>query len=184
MGEQAQQNERECEWIDIVNAEDDVIAQASRSHMRVQRLRHRASFIVVHDGMGKILVQRRASGKDYLPDMLDATAGGVVLAGESMQASAKREVEEELGIADIPIAQHGKFYFENVNCRVWGGLFSCVFRGPFVTQPEEIAEVYWMTPEEITARCDEFTDDSLKALSLWLSRHKASQHTTVTRPPC
>jgi hypothetical protein len=28
-----------------------------------------------------------------------------------------------------------------------------------------------MTPEEITARCDEFTDDSLKALSLWLSRN-------------
>ncbi|SQK75666.1 Uncharacterized Nudix hydrolase yfcD [Tatumella ptyseos] len=28
-----------------------------------------------------------------------------------------------------------------------------------------------MTPEEITVRCDEFTDDSLKALSLWMSRN-------------
>jgi len=28
-----------------------------------------------------------------------------------------------------------------------------------------------MTPDEITARCDEFTDDSLKALSLWMSRN-------------
>ncbi len=28
-----------------------------------------------------------------------------------------------------------------------------------------------MTPEEITARCDEFTPDSLKALALWMSRN-------------
>lgn len=28
-----------------------------------------------------------------------------------------------------------------------------------------------MTPEEITARCDDFTDDSLKALALWMTRN-------------
>jgi len=33
-----------------------------------------------------------------------------------------------------------------------------------------------MTPDEITARCDEFTDDSLKALSLWLSRNNENSH--------
>ena len=34
-----------------------------------------------------------------------------------------------------------------------------------------MSEVCWMTPEEITARCDEFTDDSLKALALWMTRN-------------
>ena len=34
------------------------------------------SYIVVTDGMGKILVQRRTETKDFLPGMLDATAGG------------------------------------------------------------------------------------------------------------
>lgn len=43
-------------------------------------------------------------------------------------------------------------------------------------QEEEVDEVFWMTPEEITARCDEFTDDSLKALSLWLSRNSEQSH--------
>jgi len=28
-----------------------------------------------------------------------------------------------------------------------------------------------MTPTEITARCDDFTPDSLKALALWMSRN-------------
>jgi hypothetical protein len=35
--------------------------------MRAERLRHRATYIVVHDGMGKILVQRRTDTKDFLP---------------------------------------------------------------------------------------------------------------------
>ena len=62
------------EWVDIVNEENEVIAQASREQMRAQCLRHRATYIVVHDGMGKILVQRRTETKDFLPGMLDATA--------------------------------------------------------------------------------------------------------------
>lgn len=41
------------EWVDIVNEDNEVIAQSSREQMRAQRLRHRATYIVVHDGMGK-----------------------------------------------------------------------------------------------------------------------------------
>lgn len=55
------------EWVDIVSEENEVIAQASREQMRAERLRHRATYIVVHDGMGKILVQRRTDTKDFLP---------------------------------------------------------------------------------------------------------------------
>lgn len=164
------------EWVDIVDENNDVIAQASRQQMRAQRLRHRATYIVVHDGMGKILVQRRTETKDFYPGRLDATAGGVVQAGEHMLESARREAEEELGIAGVPFADHGLFYFDGDNCRVWGALFSCVTHGPFALQEEEVAEVCWMTPQEVTARCDEFTPDSLKALSLWMSRYNEQSY--------
>ena len=76
------------EWVDIVSEENEVIAQASRAQMRAQCLRHRATYIVVHDGMGKILVQRRTESKDFMPGMLDATAGGVVQSGEDLLESA------------------------------------------------------------------------------------------------
>lgn len=121
--------------------------------------------------MGKILVQRRTEHKDYCPGLLDATAGGVVQQGELMLDSARREAEEELGIAGVPFAEHGLFYYEEPVCRVWGGLFSCVTHGPFALQESEVSEVTWLTLAEITARCDEFTADSLKALSLWLTRN-------------
>jgi 8-oxo-dGTP pyrophosphatase MutT (NUDIX family) len=150
--------------------------------MRAQSLRHRATYIVVHDGMGKILVQRRTESKDFLPGMLDATAGGVVQSGEAILDSARREAEEELGIAAVPFAEHGQFYFEDEHCRVWGALFSCVSHGPFAMQPEEVDEVFWLTPEEITARCDEFTPDSLKALSLWMSRNANNEPAKQKKP--
>ncbi|MBI6548659.1 NUDIX hydrolase YfcD [Xenorhabdus lircayensis] len=159
------------EWIDIVNEDNEVIAQATRQQMRAQNLRHRATYIVVHDGMGKILVQHRTETKDFYPGKLDATAGGVVMTGENLLGAARREAEEELGIAGVPFAEHGIFYYQEDTCRMWGGLFSCVSHGPFALQEEEVMAVYWLTPEEITARCDEFTPDSLKALSLWLARN-------------
>ncbi|ALB63454.1 Putative Nudix hydrolase YfcD [Cronobacter condimenti 1330] len=165
----------DMEWVDIVSEDNEVIAQSSRAQMRAERLRHRATYIVVHDGMGKILVQRRTDIKDFMPGMLDATAGGVVQAGEGLLESARREAEEELGIAGVPFAEHGQFYFEDEHCRVWGGLFSCVSHGPFALQESEISEVCWMAPDEITARCDEFTPDTLKALSLWLSRNAGQE---------
>jgi len=131
MSEQ-EQNISTDEWVDIVNEDNEVIAQASRQQMRAQVLRHRASYIVVHDGMGNILVQRRTETKDFYPGWLDATAGGVVQSGENILDSARREAEEELGIAGVPFAEHGQFYFEEENkCRVWGALFSCVSHGPF-----------------------------------------------------
>lgn len=174
MAEQGQA--ADTEWVDIVDEQNEVIAQSSRQQMRAERLRHRATYIVVHDGMGKILVQRRTEIKDFYPGWLDATAGGVVQSGENVLDSARREAEEELGIAGVPFAEHGLFYFEEEQCRVWGVLFSCVSHGPFALQEEEVAEVCWLTPEEITARCDEFTPDSLKALSLWLTRNNEQDY--------
>jgi 8-oxo-dGTP pyrophosphatase MutT (NUDIX family) len=167
MAEQGQA--ADTEWVDIVDEQNEVIAQSSRQQMRAERLRHRATYIVVHDGMGTEI-------KDFYPGWLDATAGGVVQSGENVLDSARREAEEELGIAGVPFAEHGLFYFEEDQCRVWGALFSCVSHGPFALQEEEVAEVCWLTPEEITARCDEFTPDSLKALSLWLTRNNEQDY--------
>ncbi|MFV4846992.1 NUDIX hydrolase YfcD [Edwardsiella tarda] len=170
-----QQVNREIEWVDIVDEHNEVIAQASRQQMRAQQLRHRATYIVVHNGMGQILVQKRTESKDFYPGWMDATAGGVVQSGENMLESARREAEEELGIAGVPFADHGLFYYQQADCRVWGGLFSCVSHGPFALQEEEVESVCWMTPQEIAAQCDSFTPDSIHALSLWMARNSEGE---------
>lgn len=168
---EAQSQAEHIEWVDVVDENNNVMAQATRQQMRQKNLRHRATYIVVHNGMDKVLVQRRTKNKDFYPGWLDATAGGVVQKGEEMLASARREAEEELGIADVPFADHGTFYYESERCMVWGGLFSCVSHGPFALQEDEVESVHWMTLDEINQRADEFTPDSIKALNLWLTRN-------------
>uniref|UniRef100_UPI0020C343C6 NUDIX domain-containing protein n=1 Tax=Salmonella enterica TaxID=28901 RepID=UPI0020C343C6 len=73
--------------------------------------------------------------------------------------SARREAAEEFGRAGVPFAEHGLIYFEDQQCRVWGALFRCVSHGPFALQEDEVSEGCWLTPEEITARCDEIKPD-------------------------
>ena len=90
------------EWVDVVDEQDRVIGVAERARVRQENLRHRASYILVLDEAGRILVQRRTPSKDFCPGMLDACAGGVVTTGEAMALSARRELAEELGIAVDP----------------------------------------------------------------------------------
>lgn len=70
---------------------------------------HRAVHVWIigaDDGEPFILFQRRSSGKDTWPDMLDVTVGGHLRAGESV-TGALREVEEELGITpDLTTLRH------------------------------------------------------------------------------
>lgn len=49
-------------------------------------------------GRDRIVVQRRAAGKDTFPNLLDVSAAGHYLAGETIRDGV-REVREELGIA-------------------------------------------------------------------------------------
>ncbi|HAD39825.1 MAG TPA: NUDIX hydrolase, partial [Plesiomonas shigelloides] len=66
---------------------------------------------------------------------------------------------------------HGSFYYESEDCKVWGGLFSCISRGPFALQESEITEVMWMSLDEINQRRREITPDTRVALDLWLNRN-------------
>jgi Isopentenyldiphosphate isomerase len=157
------------EWVDIVDENNIVIGTAPRSKMRQQKLLHRASYIVITNALGQLYVQRRTASKDYCPSMLDACCGGVVSAGEDILASAYRELDEEMGIHDVPLRSYGSFLHCDHECKVWGALFSCQYDGELALQAEEVEYVMLMTPVEILHRTEEFTPDSLAAIKLWLS---------------
>ena len=80
------------EMVDIVDEHDVVISTVSRHEMRQNRLCHRAVFIAVMDGAGRLLVHRRSPHKDVWPGWCDIAVGGVVSAGESYLAAAIREL--------------------------------------------------------------------------------------------
>lgn len=157
----------------IVDAQNHEVAQVSRRVMREGVLIHRASYILVFNRQREIFVQKRTMSKDIYPGYLDVATGGVVLAGESYELSAKRELAEELGVQKVALTPHFDFYHETDHNRVWGRVFSCTTEGPFVLQPEEVADGFFLGVEEALslARVEQFTPDGLVALKRFLADH-------------
>jgi isopentenyldiphosphate isomerase len=150
----------------IVDERNQEVAQVSRRVMREGCLIHRASYILVFNRQGEIFVQRRTMSKDIYPGYLDVATGGVVLAGESYELAAKRELAEELGVQKIALASHFDFYHEAEQNRVWGRVFSCTAEGPFILQPEEVEDGFFLHVKAVRALAgvERFTPDGLVAL--------------------
>ncbi|MEX5716357.1 NUDIX domain-containing protein [Serratia ureilytica] len=120
-------------------------------------------------------MQRRTEIKDFYPGWLDATAGGVVQSGENVLDSARREAEEELGIAGVPFAEHGLFYFEEEQCRVGGAVQLRIARAVRAAGRRSGRGVLADAGRDHRPLRRVYPD-SLKALSLWLTRNNEQDY--------
>ena len=164
------------EIIQIVDQDNREIAAIARGLMREQGLIHRASYILVFNAAGELFVQKRTMSKDIYPGYWDVAAGGVVLAGESYEESAERELEEELGVSGIKLHFLFDQYYEGQNNRVWGRIFTCTFEGPFTLQPEEVEYGRFMEPRIALGYSDSepFTPDGIIMLKKLLDQEEAA----------
>ena len=154
------------EIVQIVDEQDREIGAVARHIMREQRLIHRASYILVFNDAGQIFVQKRTMTKDMYPGYWDVAAGGVVLARESYEESARRELTEELGI-QARLEHVLDHYYADESNRVWGRVFTCIHEGPFLLQPEEVEYGRFMTVQQAMAmsKKEPFTPDGIEILA-------------------
>jgi isopentenyldiphosphate isomerase len=160
------------ELVDVVDAEDRVIGQATRADVRAQKLRHRATYILVFNSHGQLFVHQRTGTKDIYPSYYDVAVGGVVGAGERYDDGAQRELAEELGITGVPARPILKFQYEDPDNRVNGRVYSCSYDGPLALQAEEIAGGEWLDLDVVIERIRQqaFCPDGVEALLLYLDR--------------
>ena len=90
--------------------------------------------------------------------------GGVVEVGESPQLGVAREVEEELGLEIRPGALLLTDWlppwggWDDALCLVWdGGVHDPGITDRIVEQAREIRSAEWATPDDVRARCADFT---------------------------
>jgi 8-oxo-dGTP pyrophosphatase MutT (NUDIX family) len=159
------------EMVVIVDEHNAVISNVPRSVMRKEGLIHRATYILVFSSDERLFVQDRTMTKDIFPGYHDLCAGGVVHAGEEYEESAKRELDEELGIKGVPLRFLFDFYGEYAGQKVWGRVFSCISDGPFILQPEELTGGAFHKIEEVKELISKepCTPDSVYVLERYLN---------------
>lgn len=140
------------EFFEIVDADDQVIGTALRSECHGNpQLIHRVAHVLVFDRQRRLLLQKRSMNKDVQPGKWDTSVGGHLDPGENYEEAARREMFEELGIADLPLTflyaypMRNDFESENV------ATFTICHEGPFLFSVVEIDEVRFWTAQEIDA---------------------------------
>ena len=138
------------ETFDVVDRTDTVIGQASREEVHREGLLHRSAHLLVFDGSGRVLLQKRSMSKDRFPGRWDSSVSGHVDSGEGYDQCIVREAMEEIGIR---LEATPESLFKIDACEETDQEFTWVYRtysgGPFTPDEEEVSEIGWFTGDEV-----------------------------------
>jgi 8-oxo-dGTP pyrophosphatase MutT (NUDIX family) len=137
------------ETVSLVDEHGTVVGRVARAVMRRDNLRHAATAVLVRRPDGCIYVHRRSSEKDWCPGCHDAAAGGVLRDGEDPEASALRELAEELGVTGVPLRSLGTSLYEDHTVRCFEHCFEATYDGEITHSDGEVAWGAWMTLPEL-----------------------------------
>jgi 16S rRNA (adenine1518-N6/adenine1519-N6)-dimethyltransferase len=137
----------------VVDEQDKVIGQAPRQDGRnlPEGMLYRVSALWITNSAGKSLLARRALTKKHYPGRWGPGAAGTVEIGETYESNILKELEEELGVTNVPVKKGPKF--KTIQTYVhFTQYFTCTIdkaENAFVLQEEEVAEVKWFSAEEL-----------------------------------
>ncbi|MHB8576298.1 MAG: NUDIX hydrolase [Dehalococcoidia bacterium] len=166
------------ELLDIVDDDDNVLRTAPRRKVLDEYHIHRAVIFFVFDREGNVFVNQRSQMKEIYPGYWSIAFGGHVLAGESYDAAALREVQEETGLLDRPVlltSYTKRTADERENVRVYRVHASM----PLDLFPAEIEQGRFATLAEVSQMLGRFdflpeTADLMKILIEYTSRPEAA----------
>ena len=137
------------EPVDVVDEDDRIVATVTRAEVRRRQLLHRATYVLLRNAAGEILVHRRTDSKDVFPGAYDMFSGGVCAAGESYDDCARREVAEEFGAVGADLRFLFKHRYRGPHGQAWGAVYEARWDGTVRPQESEVAWHAWVAPEQL-----------------------------------
>jgi len=138
------------ESLDIVDDQDRVVGTLSRGEIHRRGLMHRSVHVLVFDGEGSVLLQKRSMQKDQCAGMWDTSCAGHVESGDEYADTAPRELLEELGfVSSSELTALFKMHPTDGNGQEFAMVYSIEYKGPFVAAADEIDELCWYTFSEV-----------------------------------
>lgn len=139
----------------VVDEQDNVIGNAPLAEVLEKGLYHRIVSVHVQDEGGAMLLQLRSPHVRLYPNSWDQAAGGHVDEGHTYESAALAELEEELGITDVPLRivdtyrYRGKEGEASINQFVRVYLVTVSRDSQIHIEPKEITTVQWFTLDEL-----------------------------------
>ena len=98
----------------VVDEDGNVTGSATRGECHSgSKLLHPVVHLHVFNSAGELFLQKRPEWKDIQPGKWDTAVGGHVDLGECVEEALRREVREELGIADFVPERLAQYVFES-----------------------------------------------------------------------
>ncbi len=144
------------ELVDLVDDDDCVIGRVTRAQMRAANLLHRNVAVLCKNSNGDIYVQQRSAHKDLFPSCYDMFVGGVVSAGESYAAAAKREIAEELGIVGPSPRRLFHHRYEGAHTRSHTEVFELSWDGGITHQASEVVWGEYRSLQQLADNTERF----------------------------
>ncbi len=165
----------EEEYFDVVDENNQVIGRATRSQCHHNPdLIHRDVHILVFNSKGELFLKKRSRNKDLYSGMWESSACGHLDCGETYADAAGRELNEELGIKDVPLERIGQYKnFTAVEKQITE-LFICHYEGRIKLNTDEATEGKFFSLSEVISGIElgqrQFAPAAKLALAVYLKR--------------
>lgn len=123
-----------------------------KSEAHKKGLFHATVHIWFYTATGEVLFQKRSATKETFPNYWDVSVAGHVLAGETIEDAALREVKEEIGIAILKTDLVKIDIRKNIN-RHPNGIIDCEFQNVFLCKLDVDLHALKKQDEEVDALC-------------------------------
>lgn len=146
------------EQVVLVDENDVEIGLQDKLAAHIEGNLHRAISVIVHDGSGRLLLQKRQAGKYHSQGQWTNACCSHPRRGEAVLAAAQRRLREEMGI-DCPL----RFVFRTIYRQPVGNglvenelvhVFLGHFRGPVTPDPDEADGYQWITLADLQTAMD------------------------------
>lgn len=153
----------------VVDDADNPVGEFPSQEVWSKGLPHRIVRIMLEDEAGRLLLQKRSPHVDTSPNRWDHSAAGHVDKGESYEAAAYRELQEELGLSDVRLEEAASYRTNDTLEGKKLNRFNKLYKGwlpgkALQVSNHEVTEVRWFDLAELKERIRNHPDQVTEGL--------------------
>jgi len=134
------------EKVEVIDKKFRVLKIVSRAEAIKKNLKENVVLIIVKNSKNQFYIHQRNKIKKIFPLRWVTGAGGGVLAGESFDDAAKRELKEELGITS-PIKYLFDFDYKTDINNYKAKVYFCIYDGKINLNKKECEKGCWVSKQ-------------------------------------